>query len=94
MIDGRPAAPEEKAELLALMRSALADEIDSLINALGITWSEFERLYASRGEVRESNEGARSLYECEGLVTTSTLPEIGFVVMRRPIGGEPAPGPG
>ena len=40
--------------------------------------------------VRESNEGARSLYEREGFSTVSVLPEIGFRIMRKQIGGEPA----
>jgi ribosomal protein S18 acetylase RimI-like enzyme len=52
MIDTRLATPEERAKLLAFMRDDLADDIDSLMQVLGITWPEFERVYASRGEVR------------------------------------------
>ena len=150
-VDSRPATREEKAEVLAFMRDDLTDDMDAIMRVLGITWSEFERLYASRGEVRaitadgepvgyywiehrgrelhlhaifvlpsyrgqgigtaalralerefrgeadvfelgvrEANEGARSLYEREGFATASTLAEIGFVVMRKQMGGEPA----
>ena len=150
-IDSRPATQEEKAELLAFMRGDLADDMDVIMRFLGIKWSEFERLYASRGQVRsitadgesvgycwiehrgrelhlhaifvlpshrgwgigtaalrgleqefrgeadvfelgvrESNEGARSLYQREGFATASRLAEVGFLVMRKQLGGEPA----
>jgi ribosomal protein S18 acetylase RimI-like enzyme len=149
-IDSRPATQEEKAELLAFMRGDLSDDVGVIMRFLGITWSEFERLYASRGEVRaimadgvsvgywwiehrerelhlhaifvlpshrgrgigtaalrglqrefrgkadvselgvqESNERARSLYAREGFTTASRLAEIGFLVMRKQVRGEP-----
>jgi len=149
-MDSRPATEEEKEELLAFMRNDLADDIDLIMRSLGITWPEFEQLYASRGNVRAitvgeesvaycwierrsrelhlhaifvrpsergrgigteilrgledefreeadvfelgvrmTNRGARSLYERVGFATVSSLDEIGFLLMRKPLGGEP-----
>lgn len=47
-----PATPSERAELLALVRANLADRCDQIMAAIGLTWPQFEELYASRGEVR------------------------------------------
>ena len=40
--------------------------------------------------VHEGNEGAKSLYLRQGFVVEKTLPEFGFVIMRKWLRGEPS----
>jgi ribosomal protein S18 acetylase RimI-like enzyme len=150
-IECERATPSERAALLALMRSELATRLDRIMAVMGLTWTQFEGLYQSRGEVRtirvadvvagyywieqrcrelhlhaiivlpehrgrgiggsalrgleaefagrvdlielgveQGNTGARSLYTRAGFVVEEVLPDLGFEVMRKRIGGEPA----
>lgn len=63
-IDSRRATEEEKAELLVFMRDDLADDIGPVMLFLGITWPEFEQLYASRGEVRTISAAGNTAGYC------------------------------
>jgi ribosomal protein S18 acetylase RimI-like enzyme len=47
-----PATPAERAALWALMREELAGQLDRIAQAMGLSWAQFEALYAARGEVR------------------------------------------
>ena len=51
-IDIRSATQEERAKLLDFMRDDLVADVGLIMDFLGLTWPEFEQLYASRGEVR------------------------------------------
>ncbi|HVP57411.1 MAG TPA: GNAT family N-acetyltransferase [bacterium] len=51
-IESAPATPAERARLLALMRKELASRVDRILTLMGLTWPQFEALYASRGEAR------------------------------------------
>ena len=48
----RTSTPAERAALLALMHAELAERRDRTLALLGMTWPQFEALFASRGEVR------------------------------------------
>ncbi len=141
-----PATAAERAALWAMMRDELADQFDRIAQAMGISWAEFEALYAARGEVltvrcagevagygwielrhRElhlhaifvlsehrgrgigsaalrrleakfghqadvielgvshGNPRARALYERVGFVVVTTLPDVGYDIMRKPL---------
>jgi ribosomal protein S18 acetylase RimI-like enzyme len=133
------------------MRDELADRFDRIMRLIGLTWSQLEGLYESRGEVRtlkrgrvvegyywieqrgrelhlhaifvlpeqrgrgvgsaalrsledefrgkvdvielgveQDNVGARSLYERHGFKVEQVLPDLGFDIMRKRLGGEPS----
>jgi len=48
----RTATPAQGAELLALMRTEMAERLARTLALLGLTWPQFEGLVAARGEVR------------------------------------------
>ena len=48
----RTATPAERAELLALMRTEMAERLERTLAMLGMTWPQFEAVVATRGEVR------------------------------------------
>ena len=52
MIETRAATPDERDELLRLIRGHLGADFESLQGPTGLSWPEFEALYRTRGEVR------------------------------------------
>lgn len=150
-IESTPATPDERDNLLGLMREHMADRLERTLQLMGLTLDQFTQLYGTRGEVRtirhrgtvagyywiekrdrhlhlhaifvlpehrglgigsaamqdlerefgsqvdhielgvhEANEGAKSLYLRQGFKVEKTLPELGFVIMRKRLRGEPS----
>jgi ribosomal protein S18 acetylase RimI-like enzyme len=56
-IRSSPATDEERADLLALMREHLSDRLEQTMELMELSWSEFQELYRSRGQVRTIRHG-------------------------------------
>jgi ribosomal protein S18 acetylase RimI-like enzyme len=51
-IESTPATPDERSNLLALMREHMADRLERTLQLMGLTLEQFAELYRTRGEVR------------------------------------------